>query len=196
MPRITIPFDASGIDDFDSKQPIKVLLSSGGKPLRSEVVSLDPKGQGKVSLDVEGEPRGLRVIVGPPDASDEELLGLQTIGVDVPLRRWQGKPEIALAPIRITAYYWFWWLRWCRTFVIRGRLLCPDGSPVPAATVCAYDVDAWWWWWTKQQVGCAVTDENGAFTIRFRWCCGWWPWYWWSRRRWLVEPSLDRKSVV
>ncbi|HEX3141300.1 MAG TPA: hypothetical protein VHQ87_14665, partial [Rhizobacter sp.] len=70
------------------------------------------------------------------------------------------------------------------------RLLCPDGSPVPGAVVCAYDVDAWWWWWNRQQVGCATTDASGAFSIRFRWCCGWWPWYWWALRRWQVEPSL------
>lgn len=192
MARLTIPLDASGIEGFDPKQPVKVLLGSGGKPLVSRVVSLDAKGLGTLSLDIEREPRALRVIVGPPDASDDELLGLQTLGVDVPLRRWRGKAELALAPIRITAYYWFWWLRWCREFVIRGRLLCPDGSPVPGAVVCAYDVDALWWWWSRQQVGCDTTDASGAFTIRFRWCCGWWPWFWWLRRRWTVEHSLAR----
>ncbi len=189
MARLTVPLDASGIPEFDPKQPVKVLVAAGGKPIASETVSLDKKGQGQVSLAVK-DARGLRVVVGPPDATDEELLGLQTIAVDVPLRRWRGKEELVLPAIRITPYFWFWWLRWCRTFTIRGRVLCPDGSAVPGAVVCAYDVDAWWWWWSRQQVGCATTDATGAFSITFRWCCGWWPWWWWRLRRWYVEPTL------
>lgn len=190
MARITVPLDASGIEGLDPKQPIKVLLVSGGKPLTSEVVTIDKKGQAQVSVDVEGKARGLRVVVGPPDATDEELLGLQTIAVDVPLRRWLGRDDLVIPAIRITPYYWFWWLRWCRNFTIHGRVLCPDGSPVPGAVVCAYDVDAWWWWWARQQVGCATTDASGSFTLTFRWCCGWWPWWWWRLRRWQVEPTL------
>lgn len=103
-----------------------------------------------------------------------------------------GKGEVTLSPIRITPYYWFWWLRWCRSFTIRGRVLCPDGSAVPGAVVCAYDVDAWWWWWSQQLVGCATTDATGAFSITFRWCCGWWPWWWWRLRHWYVEPTLAK----
>jgi hypothetical protein len=190
MARITIPLDASGIEGLDPKQPVKVLLASGGKPLVSREVSLDPKGPTALSLDIDRQAAALRVIVGPRDATDEELLGLQTLAVDVPSRRWRGKDELVLPVLRISAYYWFWWLRWCRTFVVRGRVLCPDGKPVPGAVVCAYDVDAWWWWWSRQQVGCATTDASGSFTIKFRWCCGWWPWFWWSLRRWQVEPTL------
>jgi hypothetical protein len=192
MPRLIVPLDASGIPDIDPKHPLKVVVASGGKPVASEKVTLDKKGQGRVSVDVDDKASGLSVAVGPADATDDELLGLQTISVDVPLRRFRGKQEIALTPIRITPYYWFWWLRWCRTFTIRGRVLCADGSPVPGATVCAYDVDAWWWWWSKQLVGCATTDAAGAFSITFRWCCGWWPWWWWRLRRWYVEPNLAR----
>jgi hypothetical protein len=192
MPHITVPLDGSGIEGVDASQQVKVLLAAGGKPLVSEVVSLDNKGQARATLGIQGKPRGVRVIVGPADAGDEELLGLQTIGVDVPLRRWSGKDELVIAPIRITPYYWYWWRRWCRTFTINGRLVCPDGSPVPGAVVCAYDVDAWWWWWSKQQVGCATTDANGAFTINFRWCCGWWPWWWWRLRVWELEPTLSK----
>lgn len=191
MARITIPLDASDIEGLEPEQPIKVLLAAGGKPIAAEEVTIG-KGQAEVSFEVEGQPRGLRVVVGPADATDEELLGLQTIGIDVPSRRWQGRDELVLPPIRITPYYWFWWLRWCRTFTIRGRVLCPDGGPVPGAVVCAYDVDAWWWLWSQQQVGCATTDASGAFSITFRWCCGWWPWWWWRLRRWYVEPSLAR----
>ena len=136
-----------------------------------------------MTLSTDLQARGLTVIVGPDDATDDELIGLQTINVDVPARRWGGKQELVLPAIQITPYYWFWWLRWCRTFTIRGTLRCPDGSPVPGAVVCAYDVDAWWWWWSRQQVGCATTDANGSFTMRFRWCCGWWPWWWWRLPR-------------
>lgn len=190
MARITIPLDASGIEGLDSKQPVKVLLTSGGRPVAAERVTFDTKGQAQISMDVDAKAGGLRVVVGPHDASDVELLGLQTIGVDIPLRRWLGRDELVIPTIRITPYYWFWWLRWCRTFTVHGRVLCPDGSPVPGAVVCAYDVDAWWWWWSRQQVGCATTDATGSFTLTFRWCCGWWPWFWWRLRRWQVEPTL------
>jgi hypothetical protein len=84
-------------------------------------------------------------------------------------------------------------LRWCRTFVVRGRVTCPDGSPVPGAEVCAYDVDWLWWWKSQQQVDCAYTDVNGNFEMKFRWCCGWWPWWWWRHRVWEIDPFvIDR----
>lgn len=195
MARLTIPLDASGIEGFDPKQTVKVLLTSGGAPLASQAVTFDKKGQAQVAFDVDTARTGLRVVVGPPDATDEELTGLQSIGLDLPRRRFFGKDDLTIPAIRITPYYWFWWLRWCRTFTIHGRVLCPDGSPVPGAVVCAYDVDAWWWWWSKQQVGCATTDATGSFTLTFRWCCGWWPWWWWRLRRWYVEPKLAELIV-
>jgi hypothetical protein len=190
MARLTVPLDAAGIDDLDPKQPIKVVLASGERPLESRTITLDTKGGAAVSFDFERAASGLRVLVGPPDATDEEMLGLQTLGVDVPLRRFLGRDELVIPPLRITPYYWFWWLRWCRTFTVRGRVLCGDGRPVPGAVVCAYDVDAWWWWWSRQQLGCATTDANGSFTLSFRWCCGWWPWWWWAQRHWELEPWL------
>ena len=190
MASITVPLDASAVQGLDPKQAVKVLLTSRGKPISSQSVTFEKKQQAQVTFDVKGNADSLRVIVGPNDATDQELTGLQTIGVDVPRRRFLGKDQLLLPPIRITPYYWFWWLRWCRTFTINGRVLCPDGSAVPGAVVCAYDVDAWWWWWSKQQVGCATTDATGSFTITFRWCCGWWPWWWWRLRRWYVEPVL------
>jgi hypothetical protein len=195
MARLTVPLEAVGIDGLDPKQPIKVLLASAGRPLASRTVTLDPKGSGAVNFDFDRAAGGLRVLVGPADATDDEMLGLQTLSVDVPLRRFLGKDELAIAPLRITPFYWFWWLRWCRTFTVRGRVLCRDGSPAPGAVVCAYDVDAWWWWWSQQQLGCATTDASGSFTMTFRWCCGWWPWYWWSLRRWQVEPWLAQRLL-
>src|SRR5262245_51739586 len=86
------------------------------------------------------------------------------------------------------------WLTWCREFVISGRVVCADGSPVPGAEVRAYDVDYFWWWSSVVQAGPSViTDANGHFTIKFRWCCGWWPWWWWQLRQWRLEaPLLDK----
>lgn len=121
MARILVPLDATGIDGFDPKQPVKVLLTAGGKPLASTTVEFDAKGYAQASLEFKEARGALRVIVGPPDAADDELPGLQTLGVDVPLRRFNGRDDFVLPPLRITPYYWFWWLRWCRTFVEIGR---------------------------------------------------------------------------
>ena len=141
------------------------------------IVSLGAKGQGAAKFSLDEAPSGLRVSVGPHDATDEEMLGFQTLSVDIS-SQLLSKREARLPVIIIPPYYWWWWLRWCRTFVIRGRVLCADGSPVPGAKVCAFDVDWWFFWSSTQQIGCAYTDANGAFEIRFRWCCYWWPWWW------------------
>ncbi len=188
--RLGIPLDASGIKDFKPDRGVKVVAFDAKGRSYEDVVRLDAKGKGTANLAFEENPGSLRVVVGPDDASAEQMQGLQTISVDVAGRLWQGKSELTVSAITISAYYWFWWLRWCRHFRITGRVLCANGLPVPGAQVCAYDVDAWWWWWNKQQIGCATTDANGAFQIDFTWCCGWWPRWWWERRTWLLEPTL------
>src|SRR5207302_9669033 len=79
-----------------------------------------------------------------------------------------------------------------RTFIICGSVVCPDGSPVVGATVCAYDVDWWWWWSSTQQIACATTDIHGNFCVKFNWCCGWWDWWWWENptRVWKYDEHL------
>jgi hypothetical protein len=61
---------------------------------------------------------------------------------------------------------------------------------VPGATVCAYDVDWFLWWRSTQKVACATTNVHGEFTMTFRWCCGWFPWWWWRLRDWTLDVSL------
>ena len=56
MSRITIPLDASGIEGFDPKQPVKVLLTAGGQPVASKTVALGEKGYAQVSLDFDRAP--------------------------------------------------------------------------------------------------------------------------------------------
>ena len=185
-----LPIDASENPDIKAGHLIKVLVRDGANA-SAQQVALDAKGAGVARFGFERKPGLLQVVVGPADATDDELEGLQTIRAEVPARAWASDAaELKHPALRIAPFYWHWWLRWCREFVIHGRIVCPDGSPAPGAKVCAFDVDAWWWWHSTQQVGCATADANGAFEIRFRWCCGWWPWWWWARRHWRVEPSL------
>lgn len=186
---IIVPIDASEIEDRSGLNELKAVLVDGGDEVHATTAKLKEDGTAEARFKLP-RPTAARVILGPPDASDKEMQGLQTLAVDVPLRAWADEPQLKLEPLLIRPWYWYWWLQWCRTFTIRGRLLCPDGSPVPGATICAFDVDRFWWWCTKEQVGCATTDATGAFSMTFRWCCGWWPWWWWRRRHWQIDSSL------
>jgi hypothetical protein len=191
--RLLVPLDASKVTDFKPDRAVKVVAFDAKGRAYEDTVKLDGKGQGTASLSVESAAGGLHVVVGPQDATAEQMRGLQTISVEVAPRQWAGKAELTISPVLIASYYWWWWWNWCRPFKITGVVRCANGLPVPGAKVCAYDVDWWWWWWSNQQVGCATTDASGAFEINFTWCCGWWPWWWWARRAWYLEPSLADK---
>jgi hypothetical protein len=191
---LEVPLDASGIEDFKPDRQVKVAIQNQQGAIKAQMVKFDEKGKGVAKFTFAEKPGKLSIAVGPPDATDQELFGLQTLRVDVP-SRLSKEPRLVLQPIRIPPFYWHWWWTWCREFTVRGRVLCPDGRPVPGAKVCAFDVDAWWWWSSKQLVGCATTDATGAFEIKFKWCCGWWPWWWWWRRIWYLEPFLIERII-
>ena len=191
---LIVPLSAADVTGLKPGQTVKVLGQTGDKTVVSQIIKLNVKGQGEATLAFKTKPRSLRVVVGPADASDRELLGLQTLTINVPIRRWR-EAKFKLPITHITNYHWHWWLRWCRTYTIRGRVLCPDGTPVPGAKVCAFDVDYLWWWRSKQQVGCATTDASGIFEITFRFCCGWWPWWWWQHRHWHFAPEVARQIM-
>ena len=193
--QLEVPLDASKIEGFEPDQTVKVVAQARDGSSTSATVELNKSGKATAVIRFAKQPGSLRLAIGPANATNEELLGMQTIGLDVSVRQWAEKRQLTLHPIVIAPFYWFWWLRWCRDFTIRGRVLCSDGSPVPGAEVCAFDVDYWWWWGSKQQVGCDTTDATGAFEITFRWCCGWWPWWWWRHRTWLLEPVLADRII-
>ena len=196
--RLTIPLDAAHLEELREEKPqaLRAVLRLEDETLVTGTVELDD-GEGSVELELDGRPGDAGLYLGSADATPEELVKSQTLTVDLPAARWADTRTVELEPIRIPAYYWRWWYRWCRTFTVSGRLVCPDGSPVPGAEVCAKDVDAWFYWSSTEEVGCDTTDENGVFEIEFRWCCGFWPWWWWQNRRWRPDAMLvDRIGSV
>ncbi|MET0341720.1 MAG: carboxypeptidase-like regulatory domain-containing protein [Polyangiales bacterium] len=185
---LSVPLLAAQLE-ADEGLPLKVALFAGGACLESQQIELSDEGCAIARFTLREAPADLRVVVGPADAPDADLEKLQTIVRSVSLRGASGG-EVRLPAITIAEAYWRRWRRWCRTFTVRGRVVCADGSPVPGARVCAFDTDRWWWWQSRQQVGCAVTDADGAFKLTFRWCCGWLP-IWWARmRRWELDPLM------
>lgn len=189
--QLEVPIDASEVGALadDERQSLRVVAVAGGKTVSSEV-AISKAGKGKATLELPQSPTAVKLYVGPAAATDEEITQTQTLTVDIRATDVVGKDRLQLEPLRIPPYYWYWWLRWCREFVIRGKVVCPDGHPVPGAEVCASDVDRWLFWSSTQQVGCATTAADGTFEIRFRWCCGYWPWWWWRHRVWRFDPVI------
>ena len=194
--KLTVPVLANQVQGITPGSAVKVAIVDQQGQVSSQIVTLDDKAQATATLSLQSNLGQAKVIVGPADATDEELQGLQqVVSIDVPASQWKGQ-TLALSPIAITDQIWRFWLVWCREFVITGKVLCANGQPVPGATVCAYDVDFWWWWWSRQEIGCTTTAADGSFSFKFRWCCGWWPWYWWLRRAWALETNLADKILA
>ena len=189
---LEIPIDLSQVAAEGGAQELRVVARAHDGALTSGTVTGEASGRATASLAFADNPGPLQIMVGPASATETQLVNLQTISVNVPGATWAKGSTVAIDPIAVAPYYWWWWLEWCRRFIIRGRVTCADGSPVPGATVCAYDLDWWFWWTSTELLGCATTDINGAFEIDFTWCCGWWPWWWWQERRWQVSPELVR----
>jgi hypothetical protein len=187
---LEVPIDLSQIATDTGTQELRVVARAQDGSLTSGTVTAEAGDRPSVTLVFPMRPGPLQLLVGPASATDAQLAYLQTISISVPRGKWGEGRVVTISPITVAPYYWWWWLEWCRRFVIRGRVICADGSPVPGATVCAYDLDWWFWWTSTELLGCATTDINGAFEIDFTWCCGWWPWWWWNSREWQISQDL------
>jgi hypothetical protein len=188
--KLSVPIDASAIDKVDKGHPLQVVAIDAKGKRTAQPVRLDGK-KATATFNFDALPEGLRVFVGPGDAGPEDIDKLQNVAVvNVSPRVFGAKSEATLDVITIRPQLWDFWLRWCSTYVVHGRVVCADGSPVPGATVCAYDVDWFLWWRSTQKVACATTNVHGEFTMKFRWCCGWWPWWWWRLRDWTLDVDL------
>ena len=193
MSELNLVVDASQITAAErGQQRVKVAVQQS-TGVKSQIVSVEG-GSAKVRFDVDPK-EAAAIAVGPADATDEDIFHLETLTASVSPNQWAaGQASLDLASLVISPNWWGGWLRWCRDFVITGRVVCADGSPVPGAEVRAYDLSFFWWWLSQSQVGlAATTDANGHFTIKFRWCCGWLPWWWWRLREWRLEPLLVEK---
>lgn len=190
---LTVPLDASAIQDREGDQALKAVAKDRRGGFHAATVKVDAKGKGIAKFQFKQHPGPLHIAFGPADASDDELTGMQTLTLNVATRKWAGETVLEHSPVVISSYYWFWWRNWCRTYTVRGKVVCADGSPVPGAEVCAFDVDWWFIWSSKQSVGCATTDIDGTFELKFRWCCSWWPWWWWRNRTWQLDKVLSER---
>ena len=193
--KLQVPLNASGVEGVGTDRGVKVAVFTSQGQAKEQTVRFDKNGAASATFTFAERPLRLRVVVGPENASADQLKNMQTLVSEVTSRQWGEKSEFSLNPIIISNYYWRWWLGWCRNYKVTGRVVCADGNVVAGAQVCAYDVDWWWWWWSKDLVGCATTDANGAFEIDFTRCCGWWPWWWWEQRNWVLNPDLVSRVV-
>jgi hypothetical protein len=126
---LKVPLDAAGIKDFKPDKDVKVLAVDSKGAVQEQRVRLSGEGKGTATFSFASTPGAVRVVVGPGDATADELQALQTISVSVSARAWAGGKTLTLSPIAISAHYWWWWLIWCRAASSRFAA----GSSAPTA---------------------------------------------------------------
>jgi hypothetical protein len=224
MSEITGAIDLSKIpeDEFDPELELRVAVVRDGAVLGSNVVQAGNRRE-PVRFAVQFEapllpgatlPCPVRLLIGP-NVGDMELLGIDTLshvvdlagqrsdtddgGDATPGASYEVKVDVGMLAVDVAIYHC--WLYCCRTYTLRGRVVCRRwhynpatgqwsfcDAPVPGATVEAYDVDRFFFWYHRDLIKSAVTDLNGNFVIRFRWCClRWRPWL---LQSWALDHEL------
>ena len=191
------------IREVDPDLGLKVAVARDCSVLGSKVFQLQP-GQSELQYELDFEHEyskaiGVRLLVGP-DIPDEQLRSVEHHQRWLPAKSFvEGiANDVELS---ISRRLYMVWLSFCRTYTLRGRVVCRRwvwdpieqmfvvcDAPVRGALVRAFDVDCFWWWCRRDQVGSDFTDINGNFEIEFRWCC--WLWHPWLLKTWQLEPRL------
>ena len=190
---LSVPLDLTEIADTARDDKLKVVARAADGTVTSSTVTI--RGDARTAkLTFADHPGAVTVAVGPVAADDSQILDADTIGLHVPSRYWEDAAKVSLSPLKVGLWHWGWWKRWCRTITVTGRMVCPDGRPVPGATVTAYDIDSFFVWTSKQALGSQTTAADGTFTMTFTWCCGIYPWWWWFRvRPWVLDPRIAQR---
>src|SRR6478672_11889907 len=103
--KLEVPLDASAIDDFKPDLEVRVLVVDRAGKKYSKVTKLDSRGAGIAAFEFPSNPGKLQLVLGPENASDDELLNLQTITHQVPANRVT-EGVLKLNPVIISSYYW------------------------------------------------------------------------------------------
>ena len=194
------------IKEVNPDLEIKIAILRDCQILQSQVFQL-AKNQREIkySLSFENEnqkPMGVRLLVSP-DVPDEQVSVVESQSQWVPAKAF-AKESTAKVQLSLPARLYLTWLNFCRTYTIRGRVICRRwawnpilhrfticDAPVRGALVNAYDVDRFLWLYLRDKVGSAFTDVNGNFEIKFKWCCWWW--FPWIIDKWQIDPNILKK---
>lgn len=197
--------DLKAAPDIEPGFPIKVSVMRHCRVIDSIIVTAAEKPQA-VKFEIQFDPGTEKpvgvTVVASPQVPDERVRSVEHVAVRVKagdFSRGRARVEIGIDDRLLRA-----WLGHCRTYRVRGRVVCrqlrwdqieqqfvPCEAPVRGARVVAKDVDRIWWWCRKDEVGSDFTDLNGNFEIEFRWCCWWWG-PWWGRG-WHLDPAIVKR---
>ena len=116
----------------------------------------------------------------------------------------QQEMSVNVGTLTVASALYLCWIYCCRTYTIRGRVVCRQWSydprrhlwffcdnPVPGAKVYIYDVNCFFIWCSRRLIGTATTDINGNFVFTFRWCC--FRWYPWLDTNWVIDENIYRR---
>jgi hypothetical protein len=201
--------DLSQIEDMDTDINLKVAVVKNQQVLKSMLMDLkkvENLSAVPIKIDFDSakkeNPGHISLVIGP-DVPNEELLA-QKPYCHVVSKHMEWKDNVVdLKKIAVSNLVYKWWWLHCKTYTITGKVICANGNPVPGANVTAFEVDRWWWWFRKDQLKTAVTDVNGNFEMKFKWCC-WWPFFLLKKpllvkeweyfiKKWAIDPILVQK---
>ena len=208
--------DVSAIEDRKFESAMRVAAVRGGEVLASApVTGVDRAGRYRYELDFKLlNPCTFHLILGRADVSDRVLVASELARVAVtpamlrplpPVGKVKADAAIAdrvkveVADMVVDAARYAVWLGFCRTYRVKGRVVCRHwkfengrfrfcDDPVPGATVEVYDVDSHWWFYSKDLVTTATTAFDGTFEATFTWCCL--PLRPWLERPWHLDPEI------